>query len=214
MCQDCRCPGRDLNPTPPEYEAGVLSTRPLRSVEHHKNLTRTLLTTVQTDNIVRSSVISLNKMSHWYIWQCFSLINRSISGLISAVSDSHAFLQILISKTRLDSCSCSQRQELTDTDNIKEACFIISESPRVADSGPCFSLMSASTHDINSNEAMVEYDGVCLWREYGVRRSTLCWWVLQESGFSSPEDCFTSNLVQINFIHILLSPWFAKMMMQ
>jgi hypothetical protein len=29
--QDKRSPGRDLNPRPPEYEAGVLTTRPRRS---------------------------------------------------------------------------------------------------------------------------------------------------------------------------------------
>jgi hypothetical protein len=27
-CQDSRCPGRDLNQGTPEYEAGVLATRP------------------------------------------------------------------------------------------------------------------------------------------------------------------------------------------
>jgi hypothetical protein len=30
--QDSRSPGRDLNPGPPEYEAGLLTTRPWRSV--------------------------------------------------------------------------------------------------------------------------------------------------------------------------------------
>jgi hypothetical protein len=32
LSQDCRSPGRDLNQEPPEYEAGVLSTRPRCSV--------------------------------------------------------------------------------------------------------------------------------------------------------------------------------------
>jgi hypothetical protein len=32
LSQDSRCPGRDLNLGPPEYEAGVLTTRPRRSV--------------------------------------------------------------------------------------------------------------------------------------------------------------------------------------
>jgi hypothetical protein len=29
LSQDSRSPGRDLDPGPPEYEAGVLTTRPL-----------------------------------------------------------------------------------------------------------------------------------------------------------------------------------------
>jgi hypothetical protein len=32
LSQDSRFPGRDLNLEPPEYEAGVLTTRPRRSV--------------------------------------------------------------------------------------------------------------------------------------------------------------------------------------
>jgi hypothetical protein len=32
LSQDSRSPGRDLKPGPPEYEAGVLTTRPRRSV--------------------------------------------------------------------------------------------------------------------------------------------------------------------------------------
>jgi hypothetical protein len=32
LSQGSRSPGRDLNPGPPEYEAGVLTTRPRRSV--------------------------------------------------------------------------------------------------------------------------------------------------------------------------------------
>jgi hypothetical protein len=32
LSQDSRSPGRDLNPEPPEYEAGVLTTQPRRSV--------------------------------------------------------------------------------------------------------------------------------------------------------------------------------------
>jgi hypothetical protein len=32
LSQDSQSPGRGLNPVPPEYEAGVLNTRPLRSV--------------------------------------------------------------------------------------------------------------------------------------------------------------------------------------
>jgi hypothetical protein len=31
--QDSRSPRRDLNPGPPEYEAGMLTTRPQRSVQ-------------------------------------------------------------------------------------------------------------------------------------------------------------------------------------
>jgi hypothetical protein len=32
--QDSRFPGRDLNPGPPEYEAAVLTIRPIRLVSH------------------------------------------------------------------------------------------------------------------------------------------------------------------------------------
>jgi hypothetical protein len=35
ISQDSQSPGRDLNPEAPEYEAGVLTTRPRRSVTHH-----------------------------------------------------------------------------------------------------------------------------------------------------------------------------------
>jgi hypothetical protein len=38
LSQDNRSPGRDLNPVPPEYEAGVLTTRPRRSVYVHRVL--------------------------------------------------------------------------------------------------------------------------------------------------------------------------------
>jgi hypothetical protein len=37
LIHDSRCPGRDLNPGPPEYEAGVL-TRPRRSVPLHADV--------------------------------------------------------------------------------------------------------------------------------------------------------------------------------
>jgi hypothetical protein len=36
LSQDNRSLGRDLNLGPPEYEAGVLTTQPLRSVTLHK----------------------------------------------------------------------------------------------------------------------------------------------------------------------------------
>jgi hypothetical protein len=32
LSQDSRSPGQDLNPRPPKYEAGVLTTQPRRSV--------------------------------------------------------------------------------------------------------------------------------------------------------------------------------------
>jgi hypothetical protein len=33
LSPDSRCPGRDLNPGDPEYEAGLLTTRPQRTVD-------------------------------------------------------------------------------------------------------------------------------------------------------------------------------------
>jgi hypothetical protein len=36
LSQDIGCPDRDLSPGPPEYEAGVLATRPRRSVIYEK----------------------------------------------------------------------------------------------------------------------------------------------------------------------------------
>jgi hypothetical protein len=35
FCQDIRSPGRDLNPGPPEYEAGMLTTWPRHSIPPH-----------------------------------------------------------------------------------------------------------------------------------------------------------------------------------
>jgi hypothetical protein len=35
ISQGSRSPGRDLNPGPPEYEVGVLTTRPRRSVVYY-----------------------------------------------------------------------------------------------------------------------------------------------------------------------------------
>jgi hypothetical protein len=37
LIQDSRCPGRDLNPGPSEYEAGILTTRPRHSVHCGQN---------------------------------------------------------------------------------------------------------------------------------------------------------------------------------
>jgi hypothetical protein len=47
----------------------------------------------------------------------------------------------------------------------------------------------------NSNEAMVApavgSGGVCILRESGIRRSVLCWFFWQESGFGNGEYVFT-----------------------
>jgi hypothetical protein len=40
LCQDSRCPGRNLNPTPPEYDSRVLSYASLIRILHHSR-TRT-----------------------------------------------------------------------------------------------------------------------------------------------------------------------------
>jgi hypothetical protein len=59
----------------------------------------------------------------------------------------------------------------------------------------------------NANEAMaapmVGSVGVCIWWEYGVRKSVLCRCVLQESGFSHREDVYTFNLVYKDILKIL-----------
>jgi hypothetical protein len=51
----------------------------------------------------------------------------------------------------------------------------------------------------NANVAMVAltvgYGGVCSLKEYGVRRSVLCWYVWQEPVFRRSEDVFTYDLV-------------------
>jgi hypothetical protein len=50
-----------------------------------------------------------------------------------------------------------------------------------------------------ANEAtvapMVGSDGVCFWRESGVRRSVLSWCIWLKFGFSRREDVSTSNLI-------------------
>jgi hypothetical protein len=43
-CQDCRSLGRDLNPGPPKYEAGVLATRPRRSVNTTNSTLKKIMT--------------------------------------------------------------------------------------------------------------------------------------------------------------------------
>jgi hypothetical protein len=40
LCQDSRSSSQDLNPGPPEYEAGVLTTRPRSSVSVHRKLNK------------------------------------------------------------------------------------------------------------------------------------------------------------------------------
>jgi hypothetical protein len=54
----------------------------------------------------------------------------------------------------------------------------------------------------NANEPMVlpavGSGGVCVWHEYGVRRSVLCWCVWQKCGFSRCKDVFTFNLNNVN----------------
>jgi hypothetical protein len=46
LSPDSRCPGRDFNPGHPEYEAGLLTTRPQRTVHDksnvHKNIRQAL----------------------------------------------------------------------------------------------------------------------------------------------------------------------------
>jgi hypothetical protein len=50
----------------------------------------------------------------------------------------------------------------------------------------------------NAEEAMatpmVGCDGVCVWRDFGIRLSVLCWCVWQESGFSRREDVFAKKV--------------------
>lgn len=42
---------------------------------------------------------------------------------------------------------------------------------------------------------------VCVWREYGVRLSVLCYYVWQESDFRLCGDVYTFNLVYKDFFH-------------
>jgi len=50
---------------------------------------------------------------------------------------------------------------------------------------------------------MVACGGVCVSWESAVRRSVLCWYVWQGSGFSSHEDVFAFNLLR-NFINSVI----------
>jgi hypothetical protein len=56
---------------------------------------------------------------------------------------------------------------------------------------------------------MVGSDGVCVWRESGVRRSVLCWRVWQESGFSRREDVFTLKSIYME-LHNAVSTYKTK----
>jgi hypothetical protein len=55
LSQYSRSPGRDLNPRPPEYEAGVLTTRPQRSVA----------LPTQIFFIIILSLYAFNFLQHW-----------------------------------------------------------------------------------------------------------------------------------------------------
>jgi hypothetical protein len=62
---------------------------------------------------------------------------------------------------------------------------------------------------------VVGSDGVCVWRESGVKWSVLCWCVWQESGFSRREDVVTFNLLKKrDFINFVLSMRFGKIILQ
>jgi hypothetical protein len=60
----------------------------------------------------------------------------------------------------------------------------------------------------NANEAMVApmlgSGGIYVWRESGVRRSVLCRYFWQESGFSRHEDVFTSVNFDGSFARLLI----------
>jgi len=47
-----RCPGRDLNPRPPEYASIVLSNRPRRSVTNNCLLMEILIRVIQRQTVV------------------------------------------------------------------------------------------------------------------------------------------------------------------
>lgn len=45
--------------------------------------------------------------------------------------------------------------------------------------------------------------GVCGWREFGVKRSVLCWCRWEKSGFSRHDDVLTFNLFKKEMVYIL-----------
>lgn len=53
--------------------------------------------------------------------------------------------------------------------------------------------------------SMVGSFGLCFWWESRVRRSVLCWYIWQESGFSHRQDAVISNLIykKINFVLLM-----------
>jgi hypothetical protein len=62
-----------------------------------------------------------------------------------------------------------------------------------------------------ASEAIVVSGRACIWREYGVRRSILCWF--QESGFSHHEDVTKFNLHKKKFHKFVLPMQFTKVML-
>jgi hypothetical protein len=65
----------------------------------------------------------------------------------------------------------------------------------------------------NANEAMVRSGGVFVWRVSRIRRPVLSWYVCNKSVFSHRED-IACNLLLINFINVVPSMRFTKIMMQ
>jgi hypothetical protein len=51
LSQDGLSPYRDLNPEPPEYEAGVLTTRPRRLIRRWKNCVKMYLKEIGCENV-------------------------------------------------------------------------------------------------------------------------------------------------------------------
>jgi hypothetical protein len=71
----------------------------------------------------------------------------------------------------------------------------------------------------NANDAMVapmvRCGGVCFCRESGVRRSVLCWCISHDSGgFIHREHVLTFNLLHKDFIIVVFSMRFVKIMLQ
>jgi hypothetical protein len=50
--------------------------------------------------------------------------------------------------------------------------------------------------------SVVGFGGVCIWREFVIRRLALCWRAWQESGFSRREDVSTLNSLYKGILHI------------
>jgi hypothetical protein len=63
--QDSRSPARDVNPAPPEYETGVLTTRPRRSVGHTQRKNSCTTCSIKPGSVVQWKMMEVTYRVTW-----------------------------------------------------------------------------------------------------------------------------------------------------